>query len=34
MPYILQAVEVYATTGEICNVLRRVFGEYQAPMAL
>jgi methylmalonyl-CoA mutase N-terminal domain/subunit len=29
MPFILRAVEAYATTGEICNVLRRVFGEYQ-----
>ena len=31
MPYILEAVEVYATTGEICGTLRRVFGEYRAP---
>ncbi len=29
MPFILQAVEAYATTGEICNALRRIFGEYQ-----
>ncbi|WP_018130311.1 acyl-CoA mutase large subunit family protein [Effusibacillus pohliae] len=29
MPYILDAVRVYATTGEICNVLRSVFGEYR-----
>ncbi|MGC8880451.1 MAG: acyl-CoA mutase large subunit family protein [Anaerolineae bacterium] len=29
MPYILQAVEAYATLGEICAVLRRVFGEYR-----
>jgi methylmalonyl-CoA mutase N-terminal domain/subunit len=29
MPFILQAVEAYATTGEICNALRYVFGEYQ-----
>ncbi|MGQ9502047.1 MAG: acyl-CoA mutase large subunit family protein [Anaerolineae bacterium] len=29
MPYILQAVETYATLGEICAVLRRVFGEYR-----
>jgi len=29
MPYILDAVKVYATLGEICNVLREVFGEYQ-----
>ncbi len=30
MPFILDAVEKYATLGEICNVLRDVFGEYQA----
>jgi methylmalonyl-CoA mutase N-terminal domain/subunit len=30
MPLILDAVEAYATLGEICNVMRRVFGEYQA----
>ncbi len=29
MPYILEAVKAYATLGEICNVLRDVFGEYQ-----
>ncbi|MBX0321713.1 methylmalonyl-CoA mutase family protein [Halomicroarcula sp. F13] len=29
MPYIVDAVKVYATTGEICDVLRDVFGEYQ-----
>ena len=34
MPYILQAVEAYATTGEICNALRRVYGEYQQPAAV
>ncbi len=28
MPLILDAVEAYATLGEICNVLRDVFGEY------
>ncbi len=28
MPYILTAVEAYATTGEINNILRRVWGEY------
>jgi len=27
MPIILECVEAYATLGEICNVLRRVFGE-------
>ncbi|WP_455423697.1 acyl-CoA mutase large subunit family protein [Chloracidobacterium validum] len=29
MPYILAAVESYATVGEISDRLRRVFGEYQ-----
>lgn len=29
MPYILDAVRVYATLGEICDVLRSVFGEYR-----
>jgi methylmalonyl-CoA mutase N-terminal domain/subunit len=32
MPYILAAVEAYATTGEICHTLRRVWGEYQPPV--
>ncbi len=30
MPNILDAVERYATLAEICNVMREVFGEYQA----
>ncbi len=29
MPLILDAVKAYATLGEICDVLRGVFGEYQ-----
>jgi methylmalonyl-CoA mutase N-terminal domain/subunit len=29
MPLILNAVETYATLGEICDVLRKVFGVYQ-----
>ncbi len=29
MPYILDAVKQYATLGEICNILRKVFGEYE-----
>jgi methylmalonyl-CoA mutase N-terminal domain/subunit len=29
MPYILNAVESYATVGEIANVMRVVFGEYR-----
>lgn len=30
MPVIVRAVRAYATTGEICGVLRDVFGEYKA----
>ena len=29
MPYILEAVRVYASIGEICNSMRSVFGEYK-----
>ena len=29
MPFILDAVKEYATLGEVCNVLRGVFGEYK-----
>jgi methylmalonyl-CoA mutase N-terminal domain/subunit len=29
MPFILESVKTYATLGEICDVLRGVFGEYQ-----
>ena len=29
MPYILDAVKVYASIGEICNTMRKVFGEYK-----
>jgi methylmalonyl-CoA mutase N-terminal domain/subunit len=31
MPYILEAVRAYATLGEMCDVLRRVFGTYEEP---
>ena len=34
MPLILDAVKAYATLGEICGVMRKVFGEYQAPATL
>lgn len=34
MPVILKAVKVYATLGEICDVLREVFGEYQASVTI
>ena len=27
MPAIVECVEAYASIGEICNVLRKVFGE-------
>ncbi len=29
MPYIVASVRVYATLGEICNVMRDIFGEYK-----
>lgn len=29
MPFILEAVESYATLGEIANILRKAFGEYK-----
>jgi methylmalonyl-CoA mutase N-terminal domain/subunit len=31
MPAIIDAVRAYATLGEITDVLREVFGEYQEP---
>jgi methylmalonyl-CoA mutase N-terminal domain/subunit len=34
MPAILEAVEAYATIGEMCGVLRGVFGEYREPLAV
>jgi len=30
MPLLLEAVKTYATLGEICSMLREVFGEYRA----
>lgn len=33
MPYLLTAVEAYATVGEISDTLRRVFGEYRGNAA-
>ena len=29
MPPLLESVRVYATLGEICDVLREVWGEYE-----
>jgi methylmalonyl-CoA mutase N-terminal domain/subunit len=34
MPSILEAVKAYATIGEVCSVLRDVFGEYKAPTVI
>jgi methylmalonyl-CoA mutase N-terminal domain/subunit len=34
MPYILSAVKEYATLGEICGVMREVFGEYEQAVLL
>ena len=34
MPPILEAVRAYATLGEICGVMREVFGEYQQSVSL
>ncbi len=34
MPAVLDAVKTYATLGEICDVLREVFGEYQEAVVL
>jgi methylmalonyl-CoA mutase N-terminal domain/subunit len=34
MPYILDAVRAYGTLGEICGVLRQVFGEYREPVII
>ena len=34
MPVILDCVRAYCTEGEICGVLRKVFGEYEAHVSL
>jgi methylmalonyl-CoA mutase N-terminal domain/subunit len=34
MPYILEAARNYATLGEICGILREVFGEYEQSIVL
>ncbi len=31
IPPILEAVKAYATLGEICDVLREIYGEYREP---
>lgn len=34
MPHFLSCVRGYTTLGEICDTLRGVFGEYQAPTTI
>lgn len=34
MPFIVKAVHAYASIGEICNVMREVFGEYKENIIL
>lgn len=34
MPIIVEAVRAYATLGEVCDVMREVFGEYQQSIVL
>jgi methylmalonyl-CoA mutase N-terminal domain/subunit len=34
MPFIIRAVEAYATLGEISDCLRRVFGEHRESVSL
>jgi methylmalonyl-CoA mutase N-terminal domain/subunit len=34
MPYIIDAVKVYATEGEIIGALKKVFGEYREPIII
>ncbi|MHA1653157.1 MAG: methylmalonyl-CoA mutase family protein, partial [Candidatus Thorarchaeota archaeon] len=31
MPYVVEAVKAYASIGEICDVWREVFGEWEEP---
>jgi len=33
LPSIIEAVKAYATVGEICTVLREVYGEYKEPLS-
>jgi methylmalonyl-CoA mutase N-terminal domain/subunit len=34
MPVTMDAIKSYATVGEVCSVLREVFGEWRAPTAM
>jgi methylmalonyl-CoA mutase N-terminal domain/subunit len=31
MDHVVECVKAYATQGEICDVFRRVYGEYREP---
>ena len=32
VPFVINAVKAYATIGEICDVFRKVYGEYRGPV--
>jgi methylmalonyl-CoA mutase N-terminal domain/subunit len=34
MPYIVRAVDAYATVGEISDTMRKVFGEYKEAVVI
>jgi methylmalonyl-CoA mutase N-terminal domain/subunit len=34
MPHFIRGATAYATLGEMCGVLRGVFGEYREPVAV
>jgi methylmalonyl-CoA mutase N-terminal domain/subunit len=34
MPYLIEAVEAFATVGEICEALRQVWGEFREPVVV
>lgn len=34
MPYLIDAVEAYATVGEICAILRELWGEFREPVVV
>ena len=34
MPYLIAAFESYATIGEVCQVLREIWGEYEENVTL
>jgi methylmalonyl-CoA mutase N-terminal domain/subunit len=34
MPHFIRSAAAYATLGEMCGVLRAVFGEYREPVGV